>query len=77
MKKLIKILDDGIVDLRHKAQTEEKGNWLSVLLVIVLILVFSVQFLIFEPLIAGLVAFVLVIALTYGFVFIIIKREIK
>lgn len=76
-KKINQVLDNAVLDLRHKAKTEEKGNWLSTVMILFLIFIFTIQFLIFEPLIAGLIAFILVIGLTYAFAVFVITRNIK
>lgn len=77
MNRIIKIFDHAIIDLRKKVQTENKGNWLSTLAINSIIVIFSAQFLFFEPLIAGMISFILAIALTYGFAVLISKWNTK
>ena len=70
-----KIIRDAVSDLRYKIKTEKKGNWFSNTVVTLLIIIFLLQFLIFEPLVAGLIAFTLTIIVHY--LLLVINKDAK
>ena len=71
------IIDEAVRDLKYKIKNEKKGNWFSNSVIALLLITFLLQFLIFEPLVAGLIAFALTLVVHYFFVSFVINKDIK